>query len=95
MYSVLGDVTDVTLPFKRRILPCTLLLLLNFVQLRFKVRIITSRAHHALFIHNMLIRPCNPPNSCLPMQFSNLWITTSVPQNPPSPQLKPCLPLHP
>jgi phosphoenolpyruvate carboxykinase (ATP) len=27
------------------------------VQLRFKVRIITSRAYHALFMHNMLIRP--------------------------------------
>jgi hypothetical protein len=26
-------------------------------QLRFKVRIITSRAYHALFMHNMLIRP--------------------------------------
>jgi hypothetical protein len=34
-----------------------LLLLLLLSQLRMKIRIITSRAYHALFMHNMLIRP--------------------------------------
>jgi hypothetical protein len=34
-----------------------LLFLFYTLQLRFKVRIVTSRAYHALFMHNMLIRP--------------------------------------
>ncbi len=34
-----------------------LLLLLLPPQSRLKVRVVTSRAYHALFMHNMLIRP--------------------------------------